>query len=57
MKKVFQPLQQVPVSSSFFNALEYLILSKVGELSGYMVECLTRERGVAGLRFTGVTAL
>ena len=35
----------------------YLVHRKLRERSGSVVECLTRDRGAAGLSLTGVTAL
>ena len=33
------------------------LISIIGERSGSLVECLTRDRGAAGSSLTGVTAL
>ena len=35
----------------------YIFQNKIWECSGYVVECLSRDRGAVGSRLTGVTAL
>ena len=43
--------------SCIFNVFINIDLIQIRERSGSVVECLTRNRGAAGLNLTGVTAL
>ena len=44
-------------SAVYLVSLLVNLVSKLGELRGSVVECLTRNRGTAGSSLTGVTAL
>ena len=46
-------MRQIPVHAKYLD----LITKLSGERSGSVVECLTRDRGAAGLSLTGVIAL